>query len=70
MLLADLPYAHETAAGKKGIAFFPATDATMLAEEMKRILNGDLSHLQDVESRPIENPTAADWHGLFNTLLN
>lgn len=70
MLLADLPYAHETAAGKKGIAFFPATDATMLAEEMKRILNGDLSHLQDVESRPIENPTAADWNELFNTLLN
>ena len=34
MLLADLPYAHETAAGYGNAVFFPATDAAALKEKM------------------------------------
>ena len=38
MLLADLPYAHETSRGASAAEFFPADDAAALAEMMKKLL--------------------------------
>lgn len=39
MLLADLPYAHESSAGAAEAVFFPATDAVALKEEMRKCLD-------------------------------
>lgn len=69
MLLADLPYAHETAAGSRQTAFFPATDAFALKNDMKRILQGDYSRLEEVPSMHKESPTANSWSALFDILL-
>lgn len=69
MLLADLPYAHETAAGSKQTAFFPATDAMVLKNEMKRILMGDFSRLKEIPSMQMESPSADSWKALFEILL-
>lgn len=69
MLLADLPYAHETAAGSELTAFFPATDANVLKDEMKKILNGDVSGLVEVPCKLLESPKANSWKELFELLL-
>lgn len=69
MLLADLPYAHETAAGSKQTAFFPATDAMALKNEMKRILWGDYSQMKEIPSKQLESPSADSWKVLFEILL-
>ena len=69
MLLADLPYAHETASGSKKTNFFPVTDAIFLKEEMKRLLEGDISHLREVPREELDNPTAVSWKELFDLLL-
>jgi glycosyltransferase involved in cell wall biosynthesis len=69
MLLADLPYAHETAAGSELTVFFPATDANALKDEMKKILNGDVSGLVEVPCKLLESPKANSWKELFELLL-
>ena len=70
MLLADLPYAHETAAGAGRVAFFPPEDASVLAKYMMAIIRNDLSALSPVPPQPVKNPHARDWHELFSILLN
>jgi glycosyltransferase involved in cell wall biosynthesis len=69
MLLADLPYAHETAAGSKQTAFFPATDAQALKNEMKRMLVGDYAGLGEVPQARLNPPSADSWKALFDILL-
>ncbi|MBE8712351.1 glycosyltransferase [Sphingobacterium hungaricum] len=69
MLLADLPYAHETAAGSKFVSFFDADSPEALAIQMKQLISGDESFLKPVESKPIEEPTARSWKELFEILL-
>lgn len=70
MLLADLPYAHETSAGSKQTAFFPANDAYVLKTEMKKIMNGDFKSLEEIPHIQLESPKANSWHELFELLLN
>ena len=69
MLLADLPYAHETAAGSKQTAFFPAIDAMALKNEMKRMLVGDYAGLGEVPQAILNPPSADSWKALFDILL-
>lgn len=69
MLLADLPYAYETAAGSKRTAFFPATNAVALKDEMKRVLFGDYSKLKEQSQKELEFPSAYSWKALFEILL-
>lgn len=69
MLLADLPYAHETAAGSKQTAFFPAIDAMALKNEMKRMLVGDYAGLGEVPQARLNPPSADSWKALFDILL-
>ena len=69
MLLADLPYAHETAAGSQHTAFFPAENAVALKEMMKRLFEGDDSFLGRVENKSLQNPQAQSWEELFDLLL-
>ncbi|MDR1182608.1 MAG: glycosyltransferase family 4 protein [Bacteroidales bacterium] len=70
MLLADLPYAHETASGCSQVAFFDPNHPQELASKMKRLIQGDTSFLKPVEKRIISPPVARSWQELFDILLN
>lgn len=69
MLLADLPYAHETSAGCSQVAFFPANDPQALMSLMKRLIQGDRSMLSPNPQKEIPQPTAKNWQELFDHLL-
>lgn len=70
MLLADLPYAHETAAGTTQTAFFDTNNDVQLQEMMKRLIDNDDSFLEEVTKINIEKPIAKDWEELFNQLTS
>ena len=69
MLLADLPYAHETAAGSKQTAFFDVEDAKTLTECMKRLVYHDTSFLSVIPQKEIKAPKSSTWKDLFDILL-
>lgn len=69
MLLADLPYAHETSAGSSQTAFFPVEGACQLKELMKRLVMGDTSFLSAVPARELASPKSYSWKGIFDLLL-
>lgn len=70
MILAELPYAHETAAGAQSVAFFPVTDAAALADRMQAALENRMEEFHPVERPAIDAPCASDWQSLFSILLN
>ncbi len=69
MIISDLPYAHETAAGASQVAFFTPDDEQSLAKRMKEIVLGNPSHFNQVKSVEIDNPVVEDWESLFQMLL-
>ena len=69
MIVADLPYAHETAAGLSDISFFNPNDSAELALRMKEIMEGDFSNFGKVPSINILSPFVTSWEMLFNYLL-
>lgn len=69
MLLADLPYAKETAAGCAKVAFFNPEQPKELADEMERLVRGDQSQLQRVPQHTMEQPVTRSWKALFDVLL-
>ena len=69
MLLADLPYTHETAAGSRQTAFFASNDADELKEYMRRLVSHDTSFLSAVPELDIEPPQSSTWGELFDILL-
>ena len=68
MLLADLPYAHETAAGSRQTAFFHPGKPEELKEQMKRLVKGDTSFLQVIPENDIPQPVTRTWEELFDLL--
>lgn len=68
MLIADLPYAHETVGGYSKAVFFAHRDAAALANLMSAAMRGRLTFSQ-VEERRIRAPFARDWNELFGILL-
>lgn len=70
MLLADLPYAYETAAGYNQVGFFSPDNPTDLADKMEQLLLGNNSLLQTVKERKLEAPVVNSWESLFKVLLN
>jgi glycosyltransferase involved in cell wall biosynthesis len=68
MLLADMPYAHETAGGLDNVAFFPPDDAAALARMMRQAIAGRLP-VQRAETPVIAPPFAKGWADLFSVLL-
>lgn len=70
LLLADLPYAHETACGCDSVSFFNPEDVYDLKEKMKKILLGDCSDCEKVSKLEISEPFANNWKELFDLLLN
>jgi glycosyltransferase involved in cell wall biosynthesis len=69
MLLADLPYAHETSSACRQVAFFPVLSADRLCALMERILAGDLSVCRSVPELRPALPYALSWESLFRMLL-
>jgi glycosyltransferase involved in cell wall biosynthesis len=69
MLLADLPYAHETANGCSQVAFFDPDNPRELASKMKSLIQGDTRFLKAVEKNIISPPAAQSWRELFDILL-
>lgn len=69
MLLANLPYAHETAAGAKLVSYFNPESAEELAQKMEDLINGNISILNEQPQIKYEEPLANDWEELFKILL-
>lgn len=69
MILADLPYAHETATGACAVRYFPLGDAMALSRCMEEVVNARLDAFQPVERPAIQPPYASDWETLFGLLL-
>ena len=70
MLLADLPYAHETAASCSKVAFFNPSDPKTLKGQMKRLIQKDTSFLTTVPKTAILKPAAYTWDELFEQLIS
>lgn len=69
MLLADLPYAYETAAGSQQVAFFNPENPNELKGMMLRLIEDDTCFLETVEKKEIEEPKAESWEVLFQRLM-
>lgn len=69
MLLADLPYAHETAAGSRQTAFFNPQSSDTLKMQMKRLIEGDYSFLKEIPHQVLVEPATHTWKELFDLLL-
>ena len=69
MLLADLPYAHETAAGHPYASFFDPEKIADLQAKMHASLDNDHSILQPIPAVSPAQPIAEDWEKLFEILL-
>ena len=69
MLLADLPYAKETAAGSNQTAFFNPENAEELAMFMERLIDGEKKDLKVIPLQKIEEPIANNWNELFTILM-
>lgn len=70
LILADLPYAHETASGAASAAFFDATDPYELKTRMKELLTGQTGSFSKIEKNNCAEPVAEDWGELFDKLIN
>ncbi len=70
MLLADLPYAHDTASGCEAVSFFDPDDPKALATQMGALIRGERSFLQAVAKEKLEEPFATGWNDLFYQLLH
>ena len=69
MLLADLPYAWETASGCRRVAFFPPLSAEKLSTLMESIVKHDMADLQAVPEQHPAPPYAPGWEALFDLLM-
>jgi glycosyltransferase involved in cell wall biosynthesis len=68
MLVADEPYARETAAGHELVKFFGVDDANALAELMMQTANGQ-SIFSKAPDTVIQEPYARNWAELWKMLL-
>lgn len=69
MLLADVAYAYETAAGSHKTAFFASGDYKELSRKMYQLIHADTSFLKSVPKKVVEKPVVDSWEGLFEMLL-
>lgn len=70
MIIADLPYAYETASGAKHAAFFDPNDYVSLASLMEDVINDDMNNFRTLAKSSIEQPYTHTWKELFDILLN
>jgi glycosyltransferase involved in cell wall biosynthesis len=68
ILVADLPYAHETAAGYERVCFFDPTDGEQLADLMEQAATAQPIFAETSEAA-IAEPYAGNWSELWGLLL-
>lgn len=69
MLLADLPYAHETSAGSRCVSFFNPEDATELKCKMRQLLEGDLHAFHAIPPQHYDDPYTDNWQQTIEKLI-
>lgn len=69
MILADMPYALESASGAERVALFPCYDSFFLAELMQEVLMGTLSSFESIPDKAINRPYAIGWASLFKQII-
>lgn len=69
MLLANLPYAYETAEGSQFTAFFDPNNPNELAQQMRKLIQGDRSFLRSIPINQINPHVTTNWKDLFSILL-
>ena len=69
MILADLPYARESAAGAEKVNFFDISDVEGLAHRMELVVSGKMSNFVRIMPSTPEAPFAPDWETVFSLLL-
>ena len=69
ILAADLPYAHESAAGYHKVRFFDPGDAEQLADLMQQAATAQPIFAKAPEAA-IEEPYASNWSELWALLLS
>ncbi|MCM1292325.1 MAG: glycosyltransferase family 4 protein [Bacteroides sp.] len=67
MILADLPYARETASGAPAVAFTDPLDAQAMARLMQAVVEGDLSDFKPYNTNH-QHTEAASWQAIFDQL--
>lgn len=70
MIIADLPYAHETASSSSFVSFFNPNKPSELALLMKDLINNNLLRFHEVKQKDIIHPFADSWGSLFDILLS
>lgn len=68
LLIADLPYAHETVGTYNRVRFFDPLNARELAAMMKSFIEGELSFESVRENMP-DQPFVESWPGLIRLLV-
>ena len=68
LLLANLPYAHETVGNYDKVSFFPANDASALADLMQEIIEGVWKPAGANQDVPMF-PFARNWDDLWSILI-
>ena len=69
ILVADLPYAHETIGDYPYTKYFDANNAKQLARYMELLIREQLEYDAQESAEPSE-PFARNWRQLFNIILN
>jgi len=69
LLVADLPYAHETVGTYDLVSFFPAESAEVLADLMQSMLLKTWQPIGGHQPNPA-TPFAPDWTSLWDILMN
>ena len=69
LLLADLPYSRESAAGADCVSFFDITDAKALADKMELVIKRNFRNFESLLTNTPGQPYAPDWAGVFDILL-
>ncbi|MDE6017513.1 MAG: glycosyltransferase [Muribaculaceae bacterium] len=70
IIVADEPYAHETAEGADRVAYFKTNDAKSLAKLIIETTNGNFSSFKHEPKIKTELSFASNYKDLFNILLN
>lgn len=70
MLLADLPYAYEAAAGSPAVAFIDIDNPENLAARMQELVEGHTDSLAQIDTTEPAPPSARTWRQLFEILLD
>jgi len=69
ILLADLPYAHETLGSFDKARFFDLKDPEQLCSLMKKFIDGELNYDRSKEYK-VEAPFTQGWSALFELIIN